>query len=439
MRIPATALLLLVSTVGVWPFHARAQSVTALVDATIIDPSAQPTRVIGTIVIEGNRIAAVDRTPRVVIPPNAARIDARGKFVMPGLIDVHNHLAYGSAPPEVALRRLPHSGVTTAFNPMMRDFNAFLALKRTATTDVDPRARFFSAGRGFGAENGWGGTLNQGFTPRTVEEARAHVRELAGNGADAIKIVNDDMRTFFKGALPVIHVDVMAAIIDEAHAQSLKAYVHAPDLGLAKAALRAGADALMHGIASAPVDDEFVQLMQANGAYYVPTQWLYECQADLERCVRRLEAFDEAGLIDSATYERQRSPASVDSLAANTDTSYLVAQLPVLRNNFKRVLDAGIPIAMGTDTGIPGVLLGPASQMELLVYVEAGMTAEQALRSATADAARMIGAYDEVGSIEKGKLADLIVLSADPLDDIRNIRAIEDVYVNGILIDRGRD
>jgi imidazolonepropionase-like amidohydrolase len=179
--------------------------------------------------------------------------------------------------------------------------------------------------------------------------------------------------------------------------------------------------------------------MRTNGAYYVPTQWLYECQADTEGCVRRLEAFDEAGLIDSSRYEQERSPEQLAALDANANKAHLVAQLPVLRNNLKRVLDAGIPIAMGTDTGLRGVVLGAASQMELLLYVEAGMTAEQALRSATVNAARMIGVYEELGSIEAGKLADLVVLSADPLEDIRNIRAIEAVYVNGVLLDRQRD
>jgi imidazolonepropionase-like amidohydrolase len=251
--------------------------------------------------------------------------------------------------------------------------------------------------------------------------------------------MNDDMRTFFKNPLPIIDREVMAAIIDEAHALSLKAYVHAPDLTAAKAALRVGADVLVHGIASAPVDDEFIALMQRNNAYYVPTQWLYECQADTEGCVRRLEAFDKTGLIDSSSYEQERSPALLARLDANANKAHLLAQLPVLRNNLKRVLDAGIPIAMGTDTGIRGVVLGPASQMELLLYVEAGMTTEQSLRSATANAARMIGVYDELGSIEAGKLADLVVLSADPLADIRNIRAIEAVYVNGIRLDQQRD
>jgi imidazolonepropionase-like amidohydrolase len=438
MSIRATAFLLLVSTSVCVPGDALAQSPIAFIDATIIDPSARPSRFTGTIIIDRDRIAAVGSTRETSIPPGATRIDARGKFVMPGLIDVHNHLRYGDAAPVEALAKLPYWGVTTAFNPVMR-FDAFVAVKRLIAADSSPRARFFSAGRSFGAENGWGGSLQAGFTPKSADEARANIREAAASGVDAIKLMNDDMQTFFKNALPVIDPDVMAAIIDEAHAQALKAYVHAPELAAAKAALRAGADALMHGIASAPVDDEFIELMRANGACYVPTQWLYECQADTEECVRRLEAFDQAGLIDRSRYEQERSPELLAALDANANKAHIVAQLPVLRNNLKRVLDAGIPIAMGTDTGLRGVVLGSASQMELLIYVEAGMTAEQALRSATVDAARMIGVYEELGSIEAGKLADLVVLSADPLEDIRNIRAIEAVYVNGVLLDQQRD
>ena len=105
------------------------------------------------------------------------------------------------------------------------------------------------------------------------------------------------------------------------------------------------------------------------------------------------------------------------------------------RANVKKVADAGIPVALGTDTGFTGVMLGVSTQVELTLLVEAGLMPAAALRAATIDAARMIGREKEIGSVEKDHLADLVILNANPLEDIRNVRHIYRVVNGGVVYD----
>jgi imidazolonepropionase-like amidohydrolase len=136
------------------------------------------------------------------------------------------------------------------------------------------------------------------------------------------------------------------------------------------------------------------------------------------------------------TYESVGSPFSLIGWNLMWDnTGYAKQRMPVLQANLKAVHDAGIPVVAGTDTGVPGVLLGVSSQMELLLHVEAGLRPEDALRAATVVAARMLGLGRELGTVEPGKLADLLILDADPLADIRNVRRIHRVVKGGVARD----
>jgi imidazolonepropionase-like amidohydrolase len=409
-----------------------AQAPVALVGATAINPAVQPPPSVATILIEGTRITHVGPEARVKVPAGAQVIDARGKFVIPGLFDVHHHLGTGTlgksdADPTKSLGGLLSWGVTTVFNTGI-SANLFSSLKLATKAAEAPYARFYSSGRIFGAKGGWAGD----YVPATADEARANVREAKAAGVDAIKLVYDDMSWLTTKQMAVLAPDVMRAIIDEAHAQKLKAYVHAPILRFAKEALRAGADGFVHGIISDPIDAEFVELMRKNGAYYTATVGLYEACGDIASWSRKLQAFDDAGRVPSAAYEALRTPDAVARWEKFwTNTAYTKERLPVQRANLKRLSDEGIAIVAGTDTGVPGVVLGIASQIELLLHVEAGLSPAEALRSATTTAARMIGVEKDLGSIQPGYQADLVVLDADPLADIRNVRRISRVIKAG--------
>ena len=396
-----------------------------LANANIIDPSAGEPEFEASIVIEDGKIMDVGSVDIDALPDGARIVDVTGKYVIPGLIDTHNHLHFGHDDalwePDRVLNFLPLWGVTAVFDTAipMEDFERLRAEEDSART----RARFFSAGRSFGAKDGWGGTLNGGYTPATEEEARAAVRELASTGVDGVKLVYDDMSVFGQGPWPLLDPVLMAAIIDEAHQHELAAYVHAPMLENAKAALRAGADVLIHGIISDPVDEEFLALMRDNNAVYAPTHILYEQGANKPAMSQRYEALDSRSLINRSIY------ASMwDSRRQNPTTG---AKLPILRENLRVIVDTGIPVAMGSDTGVPGVLAGVASQMELVLYVETAMQPIDALRAATSAAAAAIGQQNNLGKVEPGMFADLVILEESPLTDIRNIQTIWAVIING--------
>ena len=421
---------------------------TVMNHVAVVDVIGGATKHDMAVVITGNRITAVEPA-RSNHPAGADIVDATGKFVVPGLADMHHHLDTGfslpgargarRAGPEDFRRYLTHMlgwGFTTIFSPAhtYADLEDFTSLRRAAQGGESTMARYFGVGRGITVE---GGHASQpplaSFLPKTPEEAREQVRQLKTAGVDAVKFIFEDLRWHGRD-VPVMRRDVMQAIIDEAHALQLKAYAHAPSLQLAKEVLRAGADGLVHSVVDAPVDDEFISLMSKNRASYTTTLSLFAAFSDIEAWVRRLEALDERGVVPKEVFAGYRSPEGAKRYYEVFGT--MTREQPLyLRNNLRKVADAGLLVVAGTDTNVAGVLLGIASQMELVLLVEAGLTPAEALRAATINAARMLGRDAEQGTVEAGKLADLVVLDADPLVDIRNVTRLHRVVKDGVIFD----
>jgi len=188
---------------------------------------------------------------------------------------------------------------------------------------------------------------------------------------------------------------------------------------------------LVHGVISEPVDDEFLTLMRRNRAIYISTLALFHSLADVSAWTRRLAEFDTRGTTPKDIYERFQESGT----AARPRSEKVKQQLPVLLANTRRVFEEGIPVITGTDTSIPGVLLGISSQMELVLHVEAGLKSADVLRCATINAQRMVGRELELGTVQVGKIADPIILDSDPLADIRNIRTICRVVKGGVVYD----
>jgi imidazolonepropionase-like amidohydrolase len=423
--------------VVVFSSHLQAQSVKAITGATLIDVVAGKAVPNSVIVIDGARIVQVGAADQVKIPEGATRIDASGKFVIPGLADMHNHLQTGAfGGPEnlkANLARMLAVGVTTVFDPSIGKAD-FAELKTFAASG--PYPHFFGTGPIITVPEDQFGAAVGSPTPKTVAEAQSVIQDLKAAGVDAIKIERDDLSWASSFRLPPMKIEVMEALIKESHAQGLRVFVHAPTLDLAKETLRAGADGLMHGIIDKPVDEEFIDLMQKNRAIYVPTLGLYEDIADVSGWVRRQSGIDQRHLLPAATSDRFSSPPAVAQFNAIFDKGIFTKDhLPTARANVKKVSDAGIPIVLGTDTGFLGVTLGASTQLELSLLVEAGLKPAEALRAATSDAAKMIFREKESGTVEKDHLADLVILDANPLEDIRNVRMIFRVLLGGMVYD----
>ena len=409
--------------------------------ATLLNPAAAAPVADAVIVITGARITQVGPAASLKAPAGAEVIDARGKFVIPGLADMHNHLGAGgmSLGPQREnyvgnLGRLLAVGVTTVFDPGIGESD-FAKLKSAAAADAAPYARFFGTGPAITIP---GGSLGeQGPAPATVEEARAVVQKLKAASVDAIKIHRDDLAWASKRTMQPMALEVLQALVDESHRLGLRAYVHAPQLLRAKEALRAGVDGLMHGIVDEPIDQEFLALMKKNRAVYVPTLGMFEDVADVGAFGKRQAPYwDQLGLQPPGIYQFLTSTQGVQIFQSLlTNTAFTKEHLPILRVNMQQAFAAGIPIVMGSDTGFFGVLLGVATPLEMELMVEAGLTPAQAIAAATINAARMIGREKDLGTIEAGKQADLLILDANPLDNVRALRQIHRVVKGGVVYD----
>jgi imidazolonepropionase-like amidohydrolase len=146
----------------------------------------------------------------------------------------------------------------------------------------------------------------------------------------------------------------------------------------------------------------------------------------------RMQSFDLEQRLDSSAMDLFRRVPS--GTARLDNTAWAVERLPVLRQNLLAVANAGVRVVIGTDTGIPGVLPGIATQLEMVMHVEAGLSPGATLRAATTNAASVVGAAGEFGTLAPGAAADLLLLDADPRDDIANVRRIRHVIRAGRLI-----
>lgn len=406
----------------------------AITNVTVIDPASPAPIANAVVLVEGNRIRRVASSSQVEVPAGATVIDGKGRYLIPGLADMHHHggTGYSAGPDnvELNLRRMLAFGFTTIFSTGYGQANPvpFSAMK-AAASDHAALPRYFGVGGfitvtgGHASDPSFGGPM----IAETIEAGRRLVRENKAMGADAIKFIYDDMARRRPAPLPKMRPEVMKAIIDESHVQGLKVYVHATGLNDAKEVLRNGADGLVHGQALDLVDDEFIQLMKARQAIYITTHALYNALIDPPAWAQRLEGIDDRHTIPADVYQRlKQTPGSAAALAAMVQRQ---------RTNLKKVYDSGILVIAGTDTSVPGVLLGVSSQAELMLLVEDGLTPMQALQTATINAAKMLGREKLQGSITEGKLADLVLLDADPLADMRNVRRVHRVIKDGAVYD----
>jgi imidazolonepropionase-like amidohydrolase len=403
--------------------QAAAQS-TAFVGGRVIDGTG---RVVdnGTVVINGATITAVGpaSTP---VPAGATRIDLKGKTILPGLINAHGHVAatmglqsdtkqfYTRDNLLRQLRTYAMYGITTVFS-LGDDQEAGFVLRNENGSATD-RAKVFVAGP---VING-----------ATADEARAMAVKVAEMKPDLLKIrVDDNLGTSRK--MPEA---AWRATIEEAHARKLPIAVHIYWLADAKATLLAGADMIAHSVRDVPVDDQFINALKSRDVCYSPTftreisTFIYDATPPWVDDPFFLKGAEKG--VPELLKDPKRQEAFRNSNGWKTGQQYK-AGLDVAKKNLKTLVDRGVRIAMGTDTGPPGRFQGFFEHLELEMMVDAGLTPMQALVSATGDAARCHRKAAEIGSLAAGAAADLLILNANPLENIRNLRSIESVWING--------
>jgi imidazolonepropionase-like amidohydrolase len=392
----------------------------AFVGANIIDGTGAAPIENGVIVITNGKIRSVGPASAVTVPADAQTIDVSGKTMMPGLINAHGHvggtlgLEGGHYTTDNLLRQLSlyaRYGVTT-INSLGDDAEEGFALRDDQLTPELDRARLFVAGAVIGGE--------------TPAEARNAVNQAADLGANYIKTRVDDNL----GRTPKPSAAVVEAIIDQAHIRRLPVAVHLFYLDDAKAVLNAGADLIAHSIRDTAVDRELIELINTKGVCYIPTltrevsTFVYESEPPFFADPFFLK---EA---DADVLEQLRSPER-QSRMRNSETAqqYKIA-LEMAMKNLGTLSSGDVAIAMGTDTGPPARFQGYFEHLEIWMMVEAGMSEMEAIVASTGQAADCMNMSD-LGTLEPGKWGDLIILGANPLEDIENTRSIESVWIAG--------
>jgi imidazolonepropionase-like amidohydrolase len=400
---------------------AQTADVKAFTGARLIDGTASPPIENATILVRGGRIAGIGPADRVSIPGDAARTSLAGKTVIPGLINSHGHVGdtvgldadrYSADNVMRDLHTYAAYGVTSVFSLGGDRQPGFAARTSQQTASLD-RARIWVAG--------------PVLEPTSPGDARRLVAEDAALKVDIVKIRVDDTLGTVKKMPP----DVYRAVIDEAHKRGLRVAVHVFYLADAKAVLDAGADFIAHSVRDADVDDALIAAMKKRDVCLSPTlkrevsTFVYESTPPFFSDPLFLAHADAAAV--AALKEASRQAEMRTSPAAQR---YKVA-LQVASRNLKKLSASGITIAMGTDTGPPARFQGYFELLELEMMAKAGLTPRQVLASATRDAARCLKIDREVGTLERGKWADFVALTADPLADISNVKKIDSVWISG--------
>jgi imidazolonepropionase-like amidohydrolase len=400
--------------------------------ATLIDGTGAPPRSNSLLVVSEDRIlSAGEATPQALaaLPPGTERIDVSGKWIIPGLVDAHVH-----AESDEDLKTMLRWGVTSV-RLMAEDVAAarkLAAASRTRTDipDVFPAAPIFTRHGGWW-DQGEPPDANLDRFPETPDAARAAVGKAKALGAAEIKLMYDDMAWCRapRPTLPHMSAEIAKALISEARKQGLRAIVHAPELVDARAVIADGATALAHGVLDR-LDEKTIATMKKRPVFYIPTMDIFEFLADTRAFVDSVLSDPRAAAgLDPSTLARYRSSGYADGYRERYPNFANVSQhLPALRENLRALEAAGVPIALGTDMwAFPG--LGVSIEMDL--YVRSGIKPGEVIRIATQGAARSLDIDGDRGTLETGKRADLVLLDADPLADVRNVRSIHAIYKTG--------
>src|SRR5213593_3885598 len=435
----------------------------ALVGATVINPADGKVMPNATVVINGQKIENV-ATGKQNAAALGRTIDCAGKFILPGYIDTHIHffqsgdlftrpdaadlnsvrlykdeVAWVKSHVNDVLARYLRCGITSVVD-VGGPFWNFEVRKTANATPKAPRV----AVAGLLISSVSREKLDLGDPPivkiDNPDQAREFVRKLAEQKPDLVKIwyiVDKDH------PLDAFRPTVRATV-EESHAHKIRVAVHATELETARAAVEEGADILVHGVVDKPVDGAFVKLLKDRHVILCLTLVVFERygrtfshQLNLTPEEQKWGNPEVIASLDVTKIPQDKLPERVKTALADPKAALdkINKTYEVALPNLKKLEDAGVTIAAGTDAGNIGTIHGPALFREFQLMKEAGLTPMQILQCATANAAKLFGGDTgaHIGSVSNGNFADLVILRSDPLRDIKNTSDIDSVMKNGVL------
>ena len=437
IRISTRVAAVLIGTLLVWAglsfqssqAQAPAGGTLALTGARVIDGTGAPPLEGATIVISDGRIQAVGTN--VAIPAGATRVDMAGKTILPGLVNAHGHLQADMSKRPARdrltgqLRMYADYGITTVqvLGIPLDDVGEAVKLHDESLPGkaAPDRARVWVAAASL-------------RNLKTAAEARDWANKYADMKVDIIKM-------HITGGPMDMTPEVYGALIDQAHKRGLRSSAHLFYLRDAKGLLEKGIDVIAHSIRDQPVDAATIAAIKARDVEYIPTltrdiaTFVYESTPPY---------FSDPFFtrhIPSSYYRDEmsklRDPANQEKIRKDQAAQSIKPALEQGRKNLKALSDAGVTIALGTDTGTnEGQWQGYFEHIEIEEMVKSGLTPMQALVASTSGAARAANMQQQLGTIAAGKQADLLVLNANPLSDIRNTRQIHSVWISGHRLTR---
>ncbi len=450
-KIPVLLAFILLSAFGIWARSGSAQPTVVFLNVNVIDATGSPVQPGMMVIIQGDRITHIGKTAKISFPPDTKIVDGRNKFLIPGLWDMHVHTIFGDWIPggkEVSLPLFVANGIT-GIRDMGGDLDTLLQWRSQTSSGTILGPRMIISGPML---DGPKSRFPSSVSISTAEEGRKAVNDLKAKGVDFIKVQSFITRDGYFG------------VVDEAKKLGITMVGHVPDAIRASESIDAGQksiehltgifegastaeDSFIHGTAKGPkryldtYDGKLAAALIAHMArthtWLVPTlvwergQWLID---DIDY------SHDPALKYAPASWQKKSWPSFTKGILAELDTDPVAVRRQFVQKEFEIVnamRKARVPIMAGTDTAAAvAVLPGFSLHTELECFVQAGFTPMEALQTATLNPAKFLGLQSQMGTVEKGKLANLVLLDANPLEDIKNTRKIAAVVLNGRLLDR---
>ena len=416
-----------------------AQAAYTIEHVTVIDGTGATAKADMTVVVEGDRIAKVTPT-RAAGAARGTVIDGRGKYLIPGLMDVHIHLAgwrwdaKHDGPPvvdhaaaEAALAGYLYDGFTTVVDVGNVPENSLYERARERAGQIQS-PRIFATGNLITYPGSHGDAMAVRISDFEKDKALLD-KHIAEQQPDILKLTYDEEGWGARPMITLMPQPLLHQIIQYYNEHGIRTTVHVSNERRSEEAIYAGADTLAHPVIQGPVSDNFVRLMAAKKIPFATTLTIGENYSRLAEHPEFLDQSDYVATLSAA--ERQDLKTTVRAAyQARPWTWWMKLMTPICEENIRKIVAAGGVAALGTDQSS-----GPAAHREMELLVETGLTPAQVIKIATHNGAVFLGKADDMGSVEEGKLADLVLLNADPLADIDNTKAIALVMKGGRIID----
>jgi imidazolonepropionase-like amidohydrolase len=432
----STLRLSLVALLVTVPLSAQ-QPALVIEHVTLIDGNGGPPVANATIVIDGKRIKEVG-AGNVEIPRGARRIDGKGKYVIPGLMDMHVHLRGGPSEdalsPSVTARGLSalHSylycGVTTIYD-IGNDPDYIFSFREKERAGEIVAPRIFASGNLVTAPNGHGEKVAVTVEDWAIDREKidAHI----AREPDMVKFTQDEHGWGDRSMINNMPLDLLERVIRYYHEHGIRTTIHASNELRTWEAIYAGVDTLAHPVIQAPVSDRYLKMMKVKKIPQLSTLTIGESYSRLAEHPEFLDQPLYRATVDPKEILRLKTEESKKQ-AERRWTWWMKVMTPVAQENLRRLNEVGGVVGLGTDQS-----LGAAVHRELELLVEGGISPGDTIKIATKNSAIFLGKESELGTIEPGKLADVVILNADPTKDINNAKLIHTVIKDGRIIDRG--